>query len=90
MKLEDALQKAGKYKKRCEWLKKKMEMATSPQLKTKQQTKQRTVDLRRTILLQNTIISQIKNKYQNMHTARDRQVMSKVVWSPDNIHIINR
>ena len=56
-----------------------MEMVNSPKLKTKQQMKQKTKDLRRTLLFQNTIISQIKKKYQNMHTAKDRQVISKVV-----------
>ncbi len=54
-------------------------MANSPKLKTKQQMKKRTKDLRRTLLFQNTIISQIKKKYQDMHTAKDRQVISKVL-----------
>lgn len=58
-----------------------MEMANSLKFKNKQQMKQRTKDLRRTLLFQNTIISQIKKKYQNIHTAKDWQVISKVVAS---------
>lgn len=54
-------------------------MANSPKVKTKQQMRQRPKDLRRALLFHNTIFSQIKKKYQNMHTAKDRQVIAKVV-----------
>lgn len=82
-KLEKALRRVEKYKKRCHRLQNKMEQNGTPKVetpksKTKQQLKQGPKQLRRTLLFHNSIISEIKAKYDT-GSRKGRQIISKIV-----------
>ncbi|XP_045062811.1 uncharacterized protein LOC121537485 [Coregonus clupeaformis] len=78
-KLEDALRKVEKYKKRSNRLKKNLGILESPKMKTKQQMQQESKQLKKTLLFHNTIMSEIRKKYQNVDNRKARQLISKLV-----------
>lgn len=78
-KLEDALRKVEKYKKRSNRLRKNLGTLESPKMKTKQQMQQGSKQLKKTLLFHNTIMSEIRKTYQNVDNRKARQLISKLV-----------
>ena len=78
LKLEHALRKVEKYKKRYQRLSEKLKTSESPKMKVKQQMQLKPKALRRTLLFQNVVLSQLKKKYKDSGT-KEKQVVSKIL-----------
>lgn len=77
-KLENALQKVDKYRKRLDRLTKKHTTEQSPRTKARKQIRGGHGNLRKTLVFHNTLVSQLRQTY-HQKKIKGKQIISKVI-----------
>lgn len=77
--LGKALQKAEMYRKRYDRLMKKVKQADSPNAKSKKQMATPPHTLRRTLVFHNALLAELRDRYENLSSEREKQLISKIM-----------